>query len=58
MRERADRIVRHMQDFDEMRTSGHTIVFLILTYNQLLSEQDEMNKTENQKKKKKAKEIK
>lgn len=41
-----------------MRTSGHTIVFLILTNNQLLSEQDEMNKTENQKKRKKPKEIK
>lgn len=53
MRERVDQIVRHMQHFDEMRTSGHTIVFLILTYNQLLSEQDEMNKTENQKKEKK-----
>jgi len=50
MRERVDQILRHTQRFDEMRTSGHTIVFLILTYNQLLSEQDEMNKTENQKK--------
>lgn len=46
MREKADQIVRHMQHFDEMRTSGRTHNSVSsLTHYQLLSEQDEMSKT-------------